>query len=74
MTETKRNAMTFHGFLTNTNGHLRDVDKSTLGTGNDHLLDAVILLQVLLSILTRLVTLDHALEGFSDGHSTGLGL
>ena len=56
VTETHRDTFSFNDLLTDTDRHLRDVNERTLRTGDHHLLDVVVLLQVLLRVLTVLVT------------------
>ena len=56
MLEPERSPPSFNRLLADTNRHLGDINERALGSGNDHLLHVVILLQVLLRILPRLIT------------------
>ena len=49
-----------------TDQHLRDVDGRTLGAGNDHLFNVIVLLQIRLRVLTGMITgqVQLALNGF----------
>ncbi len=60
MLESERNTFPLHRLLTNTDGHLSDVNEGAFGTSNGHLLDVVVLLDVLLGILTRLGREPHS--------------
>ena len=75
MAEAKGNSATFNRLLADTHRHLRNVNERTLRPSYHHLFDIVVLLQVLLSILTGLITsqveltFNHAFKGFTDGHT-----
>lgn len=51
MPETEWDVMTLYDLLTYTERHLGDFDEGTLGAGNHHLVDIVVLLEVLLCVL-----------------------
>ena len=75
MTKSKRNACALYALLSDTRGHLRDVDKGTFGTGGYHLLHVVVLLEIFLSVLSKVITdvvqlpLNHTLERLPNRHT-----
>jgi hypothetical protein len=54
--EAEGDTLALDGLLADTDGHLRDVDERALGASHDHLLDVVVVLQVLLRVLAGVVT------------------
>src|ERR1700742_809833 len=75
MAETEWDTLALDGLLTDTHGHLRNIDERALGTSDDHLLDIIIFLKRLLCVPTRRVTgqvelaLDAAFERLANRHS-----
>jgi hypothetical protein len=75
MAETKGDSLSLDDLLTDDSGHLGDVDERSLGPGDDHLLDRVGVLEVLLPGLSREISRlveqlrRFGLERLSDRHS-----